>query len=381
MPGAPIAELLESLTRYGRSLVSFAASAGWATDFSKRTVALDEIRSGGVPRDGIPPIDELEFASVAEAPPYMHAREPVISLEVDGTARAHPLAIMMWHEIVNDTIGGVPVAVTFCPLCNTAVVFDRRVDGDILRFGVSGLLCNSDLIMWDDATQSWWQKATGDAIVGSMAGTELSLPPAPIIAWEAFAENFADGEVLIRPIPESAVLSRYDNPPYAGYDDVDNSPFLYDGPVDGRLPATARVLTVEVEVDGQFVAYPFSFLAEVGLVNDRIGALDIVALFDDGMHSAFLDERRRLHSSGAATVYERIVDGRTLTLEHTDARFFDLEPGLEWNLLGRAVSGALKGERLESVIHRNDFWFAWAAFNPETQVRASTDQLGSAVAD
>ncbi|MCA9909314.1 MAG: DUF3179 domain-containing protein, partial [Anaerolineae bacterium] len=119
------------------------------TDFCQYSIAYDEVLSGGPPPDGIPPIDEPQFESIDAAETWLQPQSPVLTVELNGEARAYPLAILTWHEIVNDTIGSVPVAVTFCPLCNSAFVFDRRIGEDVLRFGVSGNLRNSNLIMWD----------------------------------------------------------------------------------------------------------------------------------------------------------------------------------------------------------------------------------------
>ena len=138
----------------------------WKTNFCKHSVPFREIIMGGPPRDGIAPIDDPKFLDVADSPDYMKDDEPVISLEISGEAKAYPLGILIMHEIVNDGLGGVPVSVTYCPLCNTAIVFDRRVNGQVLDFGTSGFLRKSDLIMWDRQTESWWQQITGEAIVG-----------------------------------------------------------------------------------------------------------------------------------------------------------------------------------------------------------------------
>ena len=155
----------------------------WRTDFSRHTVRYDEIQSGGPPRDGIPPIDFPEFASIAQAPEYMDPLEPVIALEIDGDARAYPLAVLIWHEIVNDKVGGIPVSITYCPLCNTAITFDRRVGDRVLDFGTSGMVRKSDLVMWDRQTESWWQQITGEAIVGELTNTKLNFIVAPLISW------------------------------------------------------------------------------------------------------------------------------------------------------------------------------------------------------
>ncbi|MGH2602162.1 MAG: DUF3179 domain-containing protein, partial [Dehalococcoidia bacterium] len=179
----------------------------------------------------------------------------VIAFEHAGDARAYPLAILIWHEIVNDTVGGLPVTVTFCPLCNTAIVFDRRLDGQVLDFGTTGNLRHSDLVMYDRQTESWWQQVTGEAIVGELTGKQLTFLPAVIVAWSEFKAAYPQGQVLSS---ETGFLRDYGQNPYTGYDDADESPFLFRGTADGRLPPKERVVTVSL--GGEDVAYPWPVL-------------------------------------------------------------------------------------------------------------------------
>jgi hypothetical protein len=168
------------------------------TDFTKHTVELSEIESGGPPKDGIPAIDRPHFAAIPMARAWLKPKEPVIVLRQGAKARAYPIQILMFHEIVNDTFEGVPVAVTFCPLCNASIVFDRRVAGSVLDFGTTGRLRLSDLVMYDRQSQSWWQQFTGKGIVGRYAGTELTRLPSEIVAFEDFAAAYPAGQVLSR---------------------------------------------------------------------------------------------------------------------------------------------------------------------------------------
>ncbi len=344
----------------------------WETNFSFRKVGLLAFETL-LPRDRIIPIDNPVFVPVADAPEYMKPREPVISVVVNGEAKAYPLAMLMWHEIVNDTVGGTPVTVTFCPLCNAGLTFERIVDGQELTFGTSGMLRNSDLVMWDRQTHSWWQQFTGEALVGDFAGTDavLTFVPSSIIAWETFVDAYPDGKLLERIRNGVGQLLRpYDSPPYAGYDDVDNQPFLFSGIVDRRLVATSRVLTIDSETP---IAYPFSYLADNPVLNDSIGDTDIVAFFDNGTLSAFGSSSGEQQTSGSATVYSRTVGDRTLTFELTDSGIIDAETGSVWNLVGIATSGELEGTQLAPVISASHFWFAWAVFKPETEVRGLDD--------
>ena len=199
---------------------------GWKTDFSRHTVPFDEVLSGGVPRDGIPPIDKPEFVTVADADGWLAKQEPVIALEINGDARAYPLQVMIWHELVNDEVGGMPVTVSFCPLCNSVLIFDRKLDGVVYDFGVSGNLRNSDLIMWDRQTESWWQQLTGNAIIGQLAGKKLRILPSSIIAWSDFKAAHPQGKVLSK---KTGYNRRYGDNPYVGYDRADTPPKSYAG--------------------------------------------------------------------------------------------------------------------------------------------------------
>src|SRR2546426_2027860 len=245
----------------------------WKTDFTKHSVPFSEIMSGGPPKDGIPAIDTPNFDPVPDADKWVKLREPVILCDHAGKARAYPLQILVWHEIANDTVAGLPVAVTFCPLCNTSIVFDRRLEGRVLHFGTTGKLRFSDLVMYDRQTESWWQQVTGEAIVGELTGKHLTFLASQIISWGMFKLAYAGGKVLNR---ETGHRRSYGNNPYVGYDDINSSPFLYRGPKDGRLPPMERVVTISL--NGEDVAYPFSVMEKVRVVNDTAGGRPIVIL-------------------------------------------------------------------------------------------------------
>lgn len=253
---------------------------GWPeTDFTKSSVDFREIISGGVPKDGIRSIDAPVFGAAADLQ-GLAGTEPVIGLIVNGEAKAYPLQILTRHEIVNDVIGGVPVAVTFCPLCNTAIVFERTVDGQILEFGVSGNLRNSDLIMFDRQTESWWQQFTGDAIVGEMLGTELRFLPSRLESWDNFRARAPQGaKVLVA----QTLFGSYGTNPYAGYDSS-TQPFLYFGELPTEIGALARVVTVETKNGKE--AWSLDLVKDL----KRIEIDDIVITWEPGQNSA-LDHR------------------------------------------------------------------------------------------
>jgi hypothetical protein len=285
-------------------------------------------------------------------------------VQFEGEVRFYPLSILTRHEIVNDRFGDVPVVVTFCPLCNTAITFDRRVDGQVLRFGVSGLLRNSDLVMWDDRTTSLWQQISGESVAGELAGTELEVIPTAITSYGDVREGFPDALSLSR---ETGVGANYGANPYVAYSSSPQ-PFLLEGEADPRFPALSRV--VGVSSDGQDKAYPFGVLEQERAVNDLVGDTPVVVLWGgdtaDALDASSIAEGRAI---GTGIAFDRRVDERTLTFSSVgDDRFTDAETSTTWNLLGQAVDGPLQGEQLATVSHRNDFWFAWASFFPDAPV-------------
>lgn len=228
------------------------------TDFGTAAVPLSEIQSGGPPRDGIPAIDNPRMIAVAQEG-RLDDREPVMVLEMAGeTPRAWPIRYLTWHEIVNDEVGGIPVAVTFCPLCNAGLIFDRRLDGRVLSFGVSGMLRNSDMVMYDRQTESWWQQALGEAIVGQLTGRRLEPLAGWMESWGRFRARNPDGLVMDQP----DWPRRYGRNPYVGYDSQAR-PFLYDGEMPPfGIPPMARVVRVGER------AWPLTRIAEAGQLTE-----------------------------------------------------------------------------------------------------------------
>ncbi|KPP84566.1 MAG: Protein of unknown function (DUF3179) [Rhodobacteraceae bacterium HLUCCO07] len=243
------------------------------TDFSRSNVsAWSEIMSGGPGKDGIPALSGPEFIPASQES-RIEGREPVITVEIgDETPRAYPIRYLTWHEIVNDTVGGVPVAVTFCPLCNSALTFDRRVQGEVLSFGVTGKLRNSDMVMYDRETQSWWQQALGEGIVGEMTGVELKQVASWMESWDQFRDRNPEGLVMDEP----GVSRPYGSNPYRGYDSAAR-PFLYNGedPPHGIDPLS-RVVRVGER------AWPMERLRKAG----RISEAGVVITWEEGQASA-----------------------------------------------------------------------------------------------
>lgn len=296
---------------------------GWRrTDFSRNSIEWSEITSGGLPRDGIPPIDDPRFIPVADAA-EIASNEPVISLSINGEARAYPIRILIWHEIVNDIVGGVPVAVTYCPLCNASIVFDRRIEGRLLSFGTTGKLRRSDLVMYDRQTESWWQQFGGDAIVGEMTGTRLTAIPSRLESIAIFRERFPDGRVLT---PEDPARRAYGRNPYEGYD-TSTVPFLYRGEYPQGINPLVRVVAVRR--------------------GDAAGAVTLELL-------------RRERSITIGPYILSWTPGQASALDNEIiARGQDV---------GNVVAQEMRDGRLEDVAYDITFAFAFHAFHPETTI-------------
>ena len=334
-------------------------------DFPEPLVDPAKIRPGGPPPDGIPSIDDPRFEPVAEVD-WLTGAEAVLGLEAGGEARAYPLRIMIWHELVNDVVGGVPVTVSYCPLCNSAVAYDRRLGPHVLDFGTSGRLLNSSLVMYDRQTETLWAHFTGQAIIGYLAGAELDLVPVQTVSFDAFREAHPDGAVLSLETGYPGYAGRYGQNPYVGYDNPDGTPFLYRGPFDDRLPPMTRVLVVRG--DGPAAAIPLDVLRREGVVSFAAQGRDLIALYTPGAVSALdtadVAEGRDVGSTG---VFLAEADGHPVTLEPAgDGTFADAADGSAFDILGRRQSGS--GSNLTPVEHLDTFWFAITAFDPETEI-------------
>lgn len=336
-----------------------------APEFPPPLVDPQEIISGGPPPDGIPPIEEPVFLPVVNALERLDPAEAVVALEIDGDARAYPAQVMIWHEIVNDTVGGIPVSVTYCPLCNSAVTYRREIRGVETTFGTSGRLFSSALVMYDRATESLWTHFDGKAVVGLLAGEKLDPIPSPLMAWGDFAAAYPTGRVLD---PDATGFNRqYGRNPYVGYDNEGTEPFLFTGITDPR--ATSKLRVVGVATDNAASAFSLDLVSggEAKATNTSVGDTEIVILWKAGQATALESDRiDGGRDVGSAAVFIPVVDGDTLTLTAEGDEFIDAETGSTWNVAGEAVGGPLAGTRLEQINHLDTFWFAWATYQPGT---------------
>ncbi|MCP5046529.1 MAG: DUF3179 domain-containing protein [bacterium] len=340
----------------------------WKTDKTNHSVPLNEF-TALLGRDKISPIDKPKYWGKKEGDGVFFPHEPVISIEINGEAKAYPLSILMFHEIVNDTIGGTPISATYCPLCNAAIVFDRRLTFKdkkyLLDFGTSGMLRNSDLVMWDRQTETWWQQFTGEGLVGELNGAELVMLPSMLISYESFFKSYPNGKVLSTDNGHNAPYGRN---PYVEYDNPSNKqPRLFKGKVDSRFRATERVISIRVK--GVDRIYPLSIVQKKKVINDLSHGVPVVVFWQLGTVSV-MDKReiKKSKDIGAVTVFSRELEGKQLNFKAVDNGFRDGETNSLWNITGHCIEGKLKGKQLKAIHHGNHFAFAWFAFQPDCEI-------------
>ena len=290
-------------------------------------------------------------------------------VSIGQITRAYPIQILMWHEIVNDTINDTPITGTFCPLCNATIVFDRRLQDRVLDFGTTGRLRKSDLVMYDRHTETWWQQFSGRAVVGKLVGSTLSRIPAKIVAFEDLRKSHPNSEILSKKTGHSRA---YRQNPYAGYDNIDAHPFLRSEPVDPHLPVMERVLNISIEQAHQL--YPFSGLKSTLVINDTVAGKPVVIFSRHGSLSALdASQIKNSRTLPSATAWHRELDGQVLDFVARGGEFVDTQTGSSWSILGRASSGPLAGKKFWPTAGGVHFAFAWLAFNPKSTIwKAST---------
>ncbi|MBI5378183.1 MAG: DUF3179 domain-containing protein [Thaumarchaeota archaeon] len=316
------------------------------TNGIKHIVPLDKIKSGGPPKDGIPSIDTPKFTTAQEAN-FVSDDDLVIGVRLNGETKAYPLFIMVWHEIVNDKIGDTPVAVTYCPLCFTNQVFDRKVNDVETEFGTSGKLYNSNLVMYDRNTDSQWSQALGKAITGELTGYELQRIPFDVVKWSDWKSLYPDTLVLTT---DTGYSRPYGSDPYGDYYTDPDILFPVENK-DDRLPPKEIILGFHY--GNTYKAYKLHDIESNKVINDKTNNKEIllVSLFPSMVRS-----------------FDRMLDDQILEFEFSNGKIMDKQTNSEWNIDGLAVSGPLQGKQLSRIVFNPGFWFEWVAFHPDTEV-------------
>jgi Protein of unknown function (DUF3179) len=332
------------------SIITVTGNTNSADAQEKHIVPPDQIVSGGPPPDGIPSIDNPKFISVQEASKQLEDSDLVIGLNINGDIRAYPLQILVWHEIVNDKVGGVPVAGTYCPLCFTSQVFNRTMeDGQILEFGTSGKLYNSNLVIYDRTSKSLWSQAMAQGIVGKYAGAKLERIPFDVAYWKEWKQLYPESKVLSR---DTGSTRPYGADPYGDYYTSGDVLFPLSNK-DSRLGL--KEIVIGFENKGQYKAYKLRELENNKVINDQVHG-KAIALFS-------------LHPF-MARAYDPVVDRQILEFDYNtkNKNFIDKQTGTLWNFEGKGISGQMKGNQLTRLPFDEGFWFEWVAFHPKTEL-------------
>ncbi len=316
------------------------------TNGIKHLIPLDKIKGGGPPMDGIPSIDNPVFADI-QGSYFMSDSDTVIGLEINGEAKAYPLFILVWHEIVNDNVGGTPVAVTYCPLCYTNQVFERVIDGQEVEFGTSGKLYNSNLLMYDRFTESYWSQALGIAVKGELSGYKLNLVPFDVITWGDWKTLHPDTMILTT---DTGHVRSYATDPYGNYYTEPRILFPVEHSDERMHP---KEIILGFNQDGIYKAYKQNDIESNVIINDSIGEIPVT------LFSLFSQNSR---------AFERTLDGQVLDFVYVDDKIIDTQTNSEWNYDGLSISGEYEGKQLERMSIEPGFWFEWVAFHPQTLV-------------
>ena len=353
----------------------------WKTDITKHSVDLSEIQIV-LPKGSFPTLDFPKFVGKEAGLSMFFAKEPVIAIEIDGKAKAYSLNILTMHEISNDILSGVPILVTYCPLCNSGIVYHRKLKyqgkENIMEFEPSGMLRNSDMVMLDRNTETLWQQLMGVAIVGELDKMELDILPSLIISVEEFFNRYPQGEILSKQTGFAENEKHYGTNPYKNYDNENAKPYqrFFDAnKINNRLPPMERI--VDIENNGKHKVYTFSDIAKFGVINDTFKKKKVVLFYQSGTVSV-LDQANISESKniGTITVYNRVLDGEKLAFKRIKGVFKDKKTNSSWDITGHCYEGKLKGKQLKIEPHSNHFAFAWLAFYPETEIYGEDDTVG-----
>jgi len=344
----------------------------WKTDSTKHTVDLRDLTMATA-KNALPTLDYPKFIHKSDKKYNFYEHEPVICISFNGRSKAYPLSLLTMYELSNDSLGGEELMITYCPMCNAAMVFNRKVKTKgttlLLDFSISGILMHNDMVMYDRQTETWWEQLMGEAIVGELAGTELKMMRALIISAKDYFDRYPDG-LILSPSDITTITKRHNHRPFYHMDhdkrSIDTSYYLPEK-IDPRLPPLERVLDIHVE--GHTKIYPFEEIAKKQVINDVFDNMNFV-IFYHGETVSVLDEDKLSKSkrTGSATAFRSNLDGVNYTFHKAGNYFMDDQTGSTWDITGYCKEGTLKGKQLWILPHSNHFAFAYLAFFPEAEI-------------
>jgi hypothetical protein len=332
------------------------------TNWSKHTVPYSELVKLQKKDDIIETADLIESPAQA-ASKWIKDEEPVIVVKINGQIKAYPISILLWNPVINDRIGEIPVAVTYCPLCNITHVFNRDVDGNVLLFGFSGFLFNSCVVFYDKETESLWDSLTGRCLAGDFSNYYLKHLVKNTVSFLSYKTVYPEEPIVVK--IKGGVLKPISMNPYIAYDLI-KKPMFFFKEIDQRLPVMERV--VGLGRNDNVIAYPYSILMKRKIIHDIFEGEAIVIFYRTGMISPLSDPLEEGRDIGSTGVFSPYVDGKRLSFYERDNKFYDVETDSEWSILGRATSGYYEGKELRWILHDETYWFVWAAYFPDTMI-------------
>ncbi len=317
------------------------------SQFSNKTNLNAEEMWGGPEKDLFPDIVNPKYVDSKEAGSFIKDDEDVFLFQAKNKTYVYPISIMTFHHIVNDNIEGIPVAITYCLLSNTPAAFSRELEGETLEFGVLGALYYGNLIMYDKVSDTYWLQLTGESFRGKFSGKRLE----PIGFTEQTKwKNIKDRRDLLVLSPQKDI--EFYRSRYIIYknSNIGLASLPPGKQPDARLSEFANGLGIVIGKEEKF--FPTSFIERQKVINSVVGPWAVLVVFDEEL--------------GSHKIFRRFIDGKRLTFEIRDGKLIDKETKSVWDYNGNAVSGNLKGKKLEAPFHTQAFWYSWSSFYPET---------------
>ena len=357
----------------GQNKANLSENKKWdGIDTSKHTVPLKELMVYESGDYDFPVLNRKVFVDKYRGDKFLYVKEPVISIEMNGEAKAYPLSILRYYEILNDEVGGIPVLIAYCSLCNSAMVFDKRInfkgESYALDFLYPKMARQSNMVVKDKQTNTLWQQFDGKGLVGKLSGAELTQLSFVLMSYKDFFVNYPNGKILTpESDPKMQFYKGYMMNPDVGYADINSDPHFFLGKVDARLSPKELVLVLKLK--DRFFVYPFSAMTKENMIQDKPSGSEVVIFYNPNMVS-ILDKEliKESKNIGYAIAYSPQVKGKRLKFAKAENGFIDTKTGSHWNMLGTCIDGKYKGEKLQPYIYTQTFAFAILAFHPEAVV-------------
>lgn len=342
----------------------------WKTDTEKTAVPLAQFLVLQEP-GAYPPVYYPEYVEAGKAGKVYFKNEPVIVVEYKGEAKAYPLSVLLFHEIVHDEIHGMPYVVTYDPYTNASAVYLRRMNFDNteynLSFSSSGMIRQGALVLYDRNTESWWQQIKGEGLVGKLAGAQLEEYPCQVVSLAEFQESYPNGSILSNKI-QTKKKFKYGTTPLIKFDTpLDKRPKYFEDSIDARMPAMEKLVVIHAGKD--MIAIPWSRITDQQVISYQEDTLSIVVFYSNKAVSVCDEKEIEMSAkAGSATVFNTAIEGVHLTFRKEGDYFYDDQTNSKWTINGKCIEGKHSALSLNRLQAENPYAYAWLHFYPETRI-------------